>query len=283
MFNINYYQNMYTHLIISGGGVKATSIIGVLEVLYEKNLLDLKGMIGSSAGGLICFLLNIGYTYQEMKEILFSLDFGQYRDIDFSRVLEKWGLDTGLKIMKLIGSVAKQKDISPDITFKELYDKTQQELTLTGSELTKNEAIYFNYHNFPDMKVLDALRITISFPVVFYPIHDQINKKVYVDGAMFNPYPIEYYNDIKEKIGICLHNSHNIDEIKDGEDYLMSMFNSMQERYEKYYLNKYLNDSIIIDIKNVHSMSFGIDNNEKMKMYEKGKEITVKYLETHNK
>ena len=173
MFNINYYQNMYTHLIISGGGVKATSIIGVLEVLYEKNLLDLKGMIGSSAGGLICFLLNIGYTYQEMKEILFSLDFGQYRDIDFSRVLEKWGLDTGLKIMKLIGSVAKQKDISPDITFKELYDKTQQELTLTGSELTKNEAIYFNYHNFPDMKVLDALRITISFPVVFYPIPDK--------------------------------------------------------------------------------------------------------------
>lgn len=275
---------MYTHLVISGGGVKGTAIIGALQVLYDNHLLDnLEALIGSSAGGLICFLLNIGFTHNELKDIMLNINFNDFREIDFSAVFKKWGLDSGDKFIKLVIAIIKQKNIEKDITFIELYQKTNKLLVITGSELTTNQAKYFNYKDTPNMKVLDAIRITISYPIIFQPFYidnDDTNiREIYVDGALFSPYPIDYFKDIKNKIGIIIHSRHNENKIEDGEDYIVSMLKCFQERYEKFYLNNHLENSIIIDIKNIYSMNFNIDKDDKIKMYEIGQECTKTYLE----
>lgn len=272
---------MYSHIIISGGGIKGTSIIGALKVLYKKKLLDnLDNYLGSSVGGLICFFLNIGYTYKELKDIMLNIDFSNYRDISFSSILEKWGLDSGDSLMKLIICIAKQKNISSDITFEQLYEKTNKLLILTGSELINNECVYYNHINAPEMRVLDAVRITISYPVIFYP--EIKEKQVLIDGALFAPYPIHYFKDIKNKIGIIIHNNHSIDKIKTGEDYLVAILSCLEERYEKFYIQEYIKDTIIINIKNINGMDFTIDKEKKYEMYKIGIECTEKYLKENN-
>ncbi len=285
---------MYTHLSISGGGVKGTAIIGALKILFDYNLLNnLKAYSGSSIGGLVCFFLNIDYTCEELCDIMLNIDFNKYRDINFSELLDNWGIDSGSELMKLITVIIKQKNVSPDITFQELFEKTNRLLVMTGSELYSNEIDYYNHIITPDMKVLDAIRITICYPVVFYHIHTTKiilnedgtkieNKKLLVDGAMFAPYPIDYFDDVEKKIGIFIHNRHKVDKIEDGEDYVISMLNCLQERYEKFYLKKYIKDTIIVDVKGVHGMDFTVSKENKHKMYEIGMRCAEKYLEEYN-
>lgn len=271
---------MYTHLAISGGGIKGSAIIGSLSVLYENRLLDkLEAFIGSSVGGLICFLLNIGYTHQELKEILLNIDFSQYRELQFSSIIDNWGFDSGDKLIRLLIAIIKQKDIESNITFKELYEKTNQLLVLTGSELTSNQGIYYNHETYPDMKVLDAIRITISFPLVFSPFTN--DGKILIDGAMFSPYPIDYFKDIKTKIGIVIHNPHNDNTITSCEEYLTTLFKCMSERYERLFLKDYKDDSIIIEVNNIHGMDFNLSKDDKYEMFKLGSETAQKYIEKY--
>jgi predicted acylesterase/phospholipase RssA len=274
---------MYTHLSISGGGIKGAALLGALHILNEKKMLNnIEGYSGSSIGGLIVFLLNIGYNSDELYEIFMNINFEKYRDIKFTSLFDNWGLDSGEKIMKLIKIIIKQKNISPSITFIELYNKSKKHLVLTGSELYKNEVEYYDYVNTPNMKILDAIRITISFPIFFHPIHqnNENEKKILIDGGLFSPYAIEYFNNIekKNKIGIFLHNFHQINEIKNAEDFLSCILSCLQERFEKFYLNDYLDCSIIINFKEINPMDFSISNEIKQKMYNIGKTSALNYL-----
>lgn len=268
---------MYTHLVIGGGGVKGSAIVGCLHTLFKKNKLSyqtLEGLCGSSVGGLLCFLLNIGYTPNELKDIMLNIDFNQYRSINFSDIFDKWGLDNGESFMKLVGAIVKQKNSSINITFEELFQQTQKLLVITGSDLISNKAIYYNHIDNPNMKILDAIRITISYPIIFHPCILNDDKKLLIDGAIFDPYPMSYFNEVDndKKIGIFIHNQHSYIEITDCEEYLMAMIECLQERYEKFYIEKYIENTIIIDVRQCHSMDFSIDHNTKLKMYICGKQ-----------
>ena len=272
---------MYSHLVISGGGIKGIAIVGALKVLNEKKLIDnIMGFIGSSVGGLICYFLNIGYSFDELYDIMMNIDFNKYREINFTDIIDEWGLDSGEPFMKLISAISKQKGINNDITFDGLFKKTDKELVLTGSNIMTNEIMYYGYKTTPNMKIFDAIRITISYPFVFYPIKKE--NTILVDGGMFSPYPIEYYKDIKDKIGIVIHNKFIYNNIESCEDYLITMINCMQERYEKFYLDKYESDSIILNINNVNSMNFALSKNDKYEMYKNGKETAEAYIVKNN-
>jgi len=281
---------MYTHLVISGGGVKGIAIIGALKVLFENNLLNnVEAYIGSSIGGLICFLLNIGYTYNELEEIMFNINFSEYRNINISTIFQNWGLDNGEFLIKLFIAIIKQKNISSDITFKNLFEKTNKLLVLTGSELIRNEEKYYSHLETPEMKVLDAIRITISYPIIFNPLKNNVIKngieetEILIDGALFSPYPMNYFKDIKNKIGIIIHSNHNSNGIVDGEDYLINIIKCLTERYEKFHLKDYIDNTIIIDIKNIHSMNFELTQDDKKNMYQLGIDSATNYLSKNKK
>lgn len=271
-----------THLCIGGGGMKGASIIGALDNLFNKGLLkEIEAYIGSSVGGLICFLLNIGYTIDELKDVLFNIDFSKYLDINFSSIIDKWGFDSGDELIRLLVAMIKQKDMDPKITFLELYNKTNILLVITGSELIKNEALYYNYETSPKMCVIDAIRKTISYPIVFHPL--RTTKEIVVDGALFSPYPIDYFKDVKTKLGITLNHRHGINNIDSCEDYLIALFKCMQHRYENVFLQDYLEDSIVISMEEINGMDFSLDRDTKYKMYKVGYDACEEYLLTLDK
>ena len=272
----------YTHLAISGAGIKGIAILGSLKVLYDNKLMTtVANFAGSSSGGLICFFLSIGYTCDELTDIMMNVDMGNYRDINISSIFDKWGVDSGELIMKLVSSIAKQKNISNTITFKELHTKMNNTLILTGSNITTNYVVYYNHIDTPDKKVFDALRITISYPLLFYPIIE--GGEIIIDGAMFSPYPMDYFSDFGgdncKKIGILINNPCEKNQtIEDCETYFISIMNCLQERYENLCISKHRADTIMIDINWLHSMKFNITLDDKTKMFEKGIGETKKFL-----
>ena len=62
-------------LVISAGGINGYIFIGILKYLNEKGYLNnITKYIGCSVGSILCFLLSINYSIEEIEKIFLSLD-----------------------------------------------------------------------------------------------------------------------------------------------------------------------------------------------------------------
>ena len=193
-------------LIISGGGCKMITAIGALKVLEQKNILkNIYKYAGSSAGSIICVLLNINCTPDEIEKTVFAQGSYLVKDSFYKlpfNLLSNYGLYNGSKMVKYIETLFVQKSFDPNITFTQLNEKTGKTLVLTGTSLNIMDTFYFNHHTMPDMKVIDALRISISIPIYFTSVQQKLNDKshIMVDGGLLNNFPM-YYFKIVDDIG----------------------------------------------------------------------------------
>ena len=189
---------MYTHIVIRGGGIKGCAITGALEAMDTFfNINRIKYIIGSSAGGVIGLLLSLNFSPKEMTNIFLNINLADYREIKVSNLIKKFGVDDGKKIIRLIKAIILQKWDRYNYTFSELFELTGKTLILTGSNISKNKIVYFSRYTYPDMLILDALRITIGYPVLYQPI--QLDGDYYIDGAALDNYPMGYFKNVKKK------------------------------------------------------------------------------------
>lgn len=200
---------MYRNLVLSGGAFKGVSFIGCCKYLEEKNMLkDIKTLVGSSAGAMICFLLCCGYKSSEMTDIVKdSISRYMQKDLDLDRILNIYyelGFDDGNFFTQIFYDIVKQKFKQNDINFIDFAKLTGKNLVICGSNLTKNRTEYFCVDKTPNMSVVKALRISISLPIIFAPII--MNDCIYSDGCVFNEFPIEFLSKetdpFRDTIGI---------------------------------------------------------------------------------
>lgn len=275
---------MYNELVLSGGGIKGIAMIGALSYLEEINLLqNIKRYIGTSVGGLISFLLVIGYTCNELKEISLNINFEDYSDITLTNLFNDFGLDNFNKIMRIIIAIIQQKEISKDITFKKLYIKTKKELIITGSNISTCKIELFSKKYSPNMKVLDALQITMSIPFMFKPV--LYNNNYYVDGGIYNPYPIKYAKNLKKTIGIFLKKDQKeinraiiIDSLS---SYIYQILICFYDEFKKNIISKkkYRNCTIIVNVENIASVNLKLNKDNKQTALDIGRDKCIKYIE----
>jgi hypothetical protein len=77
--------------------------------------------------------------------------------------------------------------LQPNTTFRELYASTQNDLFITGTNVTKKRLEVFSHYTTPNMKVMDAVEISMSASPVFRYIEREGD--VYTDGAYTLAYP----------------------------------------------------------------------------------------------
>jgi len=192
---------MIDTLVISGGGIGGgIAIAGSLDYLRQNDLLkDVRRYCCTSIGAMISSLLIIGYTVDEIYNI-FVNDLKSFIDLKIYKIplniYRNYGLFSNDKVIDTISTYYEKKGFSKDITLKELYDKTNKIITICGTNLNKQDVYYFNYSTFPDMKVLDAVRITITIPFFYKCVKYNINNKenIFVDGGLLNNFPLYYYD-----------------------------------------------------------------------------------------
>lgn len=261
-------EHNYDTLILGGGGVKSVAMIGVLKIMDDKGILGkIHNYIGSSAGGLIAFLLSIGFSPTELHDIMMNIDFGKYRKINIVGLLNNCGLDDGKEFMRLIANIAKQKKITDTITFTELHEKFGNRLILTGSNISTEQSEFYDHISSPDMRVLDAVRITIAYPVIYTPV--QRGDERLIDGGFFEPFPFNYLKDTK-RIGIIFHNPKQRHDIKNFEDMLFGLFQGFVNRYEREHFKGSEDNIVFLPIEEVHAMKFDLSVEEKQKLYKIG-------------
>ena len=260
-----------TKLVLSGGGIKGIAHIGALQALQDYGCLDnIDTIAGSSVGALIGTLLTIGYTPKDIYDFIMIFDMSKMGGLKIENLLEKFGLDDGSRIIIIIIKMFNNKGFSEDITFKELYDKIKKKLIMTATCINNKKAYYYSVDTFPDMKVIKALRMSISVPIYFTPVPHE--GYLFIDGGCIDNYPIQLFQDkLDEVIGIYLSDvNENVENINNIEDILINIFQSMLEGITCNSLKGYEKYSIKLNLSRISLMDLNLNKQKKKELFDIG-------------
>ena len=276
------------NLVLGGGGAKGYDYIGVIKALEEHNLISkLKKIIGSSIGSFFSLIIVLGYSSSELISIFSKANLSFNNLIKFSfdnndidniliTLLYNYGLDDGEKFHNIIKIFIKNKVGNSEITFKELHDNKNIELTIVITNLTTNSTEYCNYINTPNMKVHLAIRASISIPFILSPVI--INDNYYIDGGITNNLPINYLSEseIKKSLAVSLTciQQNNVESL---QSYFISILKCYIGYLDINKLNKY-KDNILIIEQICNSIEFDISSEKITNLINKGYTTTKNYL-----
>lgn len=274
------YKNIKKNLIIGGGGIKGLCFLGALDKLFKIfPLKQFQNFSGVSVGSVIIVMLIIGYTIDELKDFFIHNDLYNFTDYKFSNLINNYGCDNGDKLLNLIKAFFKTKNVNYNITFIQFYQKFNKTIYICGSNISLETVEYFSHLNNPNMKVIDALRISISIPILFTPI--KYNNYYYVDGVFLENYPITPFKNSKKNISLLLDFDKNRS-IQSFDTYLKKLIYSISNHLSHLKMKNYLNNDIIYILNNnFNSFDFKLNNENKQILFQIGSFSFIN-IYTHN-
>ena len=160
-------------LVLSGGGARGISHLGVLKALDELGV-RLDYISGTSTGALVGSLYAYGIKPEEILEVIIRTRF-------FASLRPAWTL-TGLVSMD--GLKALILKLVPENNFESL----KIPVTIAATNLNKGKVDYFT-----SGELIPAVLASSCVPVIFKPVH--INGEVYVDGGIMDNLPARPIRD----------------------------------------------------------------------------------------
>jgi NTE family protein len=160
-------------LVLSGGGARGISHIGVLKGLDELGV-KVQVMAGTSAGSIVGSLYAYGFTPDQIiSEVLATKLFRSMRPA--------WTWTGLLSLEALASTIAK---LIPENNFNAL----KIPMTIAATEIRKGRPEYFR-----EGDLIPAILASCCIPAVFNPI--QINGCSYVDGGLMDNLPAKSIRD----------------------------------------------------------------------------------------
>jgi NTE family protein len=284
----------YENLVIEGGGVLGIAYLGALKELYEDQTINkIKCFAGSSIGAIVALILSIRCQYDRLSELILNLNLSEFKDRswiipDIARFFNNFGFYKGDKLLSFIQDILKQNADNANITFKEIYDKYETKLVITGTNLSKGNVSYFSYEHTPDMSVALACRISASVPYFFQSV--LYNKDYYVDGGILNNYPINVFDHESQQpnmktLGLKLISEADINMEKGNmapitnlKNFSQNLINSVQSQSLKIYVKS--DDwkrTVPIYTGNLSFLNFNLTNEEKLFLVNEGSKAIKLY------
>lgn len=248
----------FRNLVFEGGGVKGIAYLGAIDVLSKEGILPkIERIGGTSAGAINAILLGLDFTPNEIKDILWSLDFNEFMDDswgclrDTDRLIEQFGWYKGDYFRNWIGKLIKEKTGSSETTFADIEamknkGKNFKSLYFIGTNLSTSFSEIFSAEHTPRTCIADAVRISMSIPL-FFAAKRSTRGDVYVDGGVLDNYPIKIF---------------------DREKYIKTGNSTVPEYYK--IINSQIKDSdrpISGYLYNKETLGFRLDTKEEISMF----------------
>lgn len=256
----------FKNLVFEGGGVKGIAYVGALHELEKRDIMkNVRRVGGTSAGAINAVLVALDYSLDETQEILSQLDFNNFMDDswgvvrDAQRLIHEFGWYKGDFFRSWIGNLIRQKAGNEHATFNDLKNRGFRDLFLVGTNLSTRFAEVFSTEHTPRMRIADAVRISMSIPLFFTAVRN-IRHDVYVDGGVFENYPIKLF---------------------DREKYIKKPDLRKHARRTKYYEgeNKKLKKTSSRYIYNKETLGFRLDTGREISMFRDGAEADHRKIE----
>ena len=200
---------MKANLVCKGGGVKGIALVGAISYL-ENNGYEWDKLAGSSVGAIVSSLLAVGYTSNEIKDLLYNIDYTCFRDKnklhsipiigEFLSISIHKGLHSGNYIENFLEEKFKAKGKTK---FKDISINGESKLKIIAVDVTRKKLLVLpddliEYNIDPmEFDISKAVRMSLSIPLYYYPVKLKYNKKSYfiVDGGLLSNFPLWVIDD----------------------------------------------------------------------------------------
>lgn len=222
----------YRNLVFKGGGIRGIAYIGALEVIEEQGILPgIERVAGTSAGAISAFLVSLRLPVSKILERFSTLDFRKIpqastrkKKFPFSlsdslpislpvhlpvdlpseeeklyRMIRSYGLYSSSYFYQWLRSVvADYCDGNANATFADFHERGFRDLYIVVANLNKHQGEIMSYRDTPQVCVADAVRMSMSIPLYFEALRFDGLKfgkgDYYVDGGVYNNYPIKIFD-----------------------------------------------------------------------------------------
>jgi NTE family protein len=202
-----------TNLVLEGAGIRGVAYVGAIKYLEEKGKIqNIDKVAGTSAGAIAALAITLGYNSKEIEDLIYKTKLQKFNDGKFffiggfARLNRNYGWYRGKAFMRWLEKMIEDKTGNKDITFQGMHDRNFKDLYVTGTSLNHQRLIVFSYQSYPNMKVKDAVRISMSIPMYFEAViidstGNVLNRKqatsyhdVMVDGGFTGNFPITIFD-----------------------------------------------------------------------------------------
>ncbi len=190
----------FRNLVFEGGGVKGLAYLGAMRVLQHKGVLDsIRRVGGTSAGAINAALHAVGYSNDEQRRIMYELDFERFKDDswgalrDSRRLMREFGWYKGDYFHSWISGLIAARQGSAELSFRQLHERGRPDLYVCGTNLCTGFSEVFSWEHTPEMRIADAVRISMSLPLFFTAVRNA-RQDVYVDGGVLDSYPVKLFD-----------------------------------------------------------------------------------------
>jgi NTE family protein len=197
-------------LVLSGGGAKGVTHIGVIRALEEEGI-PIDYITGTSMGAIIGGLYASGFTPDEMEAMITSAEFNYWVsgkiDEEYSYFFKKsrpdasWA-DFRFRVDSLLTPSLPSNIVSPvlmDFVFMKIFagasaaanynfDSLMVPFRCMASDIARTESVILSQGDLGS-----SIRASMTFPFYFKPI--RIDGKLLFDGGMYNNFPSDVMFD----------------------------------------------------------------------------------------
>lgn len=202
----------FKNLVFKGGGAKGCAYAGCVEVLENLDVYHkITHVAGTSAGAITAAILAAGAGSDGLTQ---TVKHTQFRNFvtdswgvigDVERFVTGYGVHTGDGFVNILKQYLEDFAGDSEITFAELEQLANKQpdvfkkLAVVASNITNAKPQIFDAVNTPDIAVWQAVRASMSIPLLFEPA--KINDDYFVDGGLSWNYPIDIYDkNLKQSV-----------------------------------------------------------------------------------
>ena len=191
------------HIVLGCGGCAGLTQLSIINNLVKEEIIKLdkiKSYYGTSVGSLICAIIiltskntddAINYFIKRPWDKVFNLTTEKLTAAYINQ-----GYFGKNFFYEILYPFLKVNNLNENITLKEFYDWSKKEFYIYGTNIngTCPSKIVFDYINYPDVELIDAIWGSCSYIIYFQPFY--FDNNCIIDGGVMDAYPI---NDCLKK------------------------------------------------------------------------------------
>ena len=195
------------NIVLSGGCHTLYQSLGIIQTLEKNDIWkidNIEKIYGTSAGALLGAILCLKFDWDTLNEYFLNRPWHDVYNIDINTIFSifsKKGFFNRNQIELSFKPLLHAKDLTLDITLKELYEYSKIELHIFTFDVNYFKLEDISYKTNPDLSLITALYMSSALPIMFSPVC--IDDKCYIDGGVVTNYPLIF----------CIEQNANLDEI----------------------------------------------------------------------
>lgn len=195
------------YLALGIGSIRGVALLSAYKRLVQKGLPRLQGIAGSSVGCILGLGIVLQMSTNELQQFLehFIEQQGSHFTIKIERSCGKFSWINNEPLRVEIERLLRERNMSPTITFLELYQKTKVDYRVVAYNLETKTTETFNYQRTPTDSVIHAIMASSSIPYLFKP--ERLRDQCYIDGGFVNEIPLREF-PLSQTLGLYLYDAY---------------------------------------------------------------------------